>query len=107
MGYDAEGKALGTPARIQTIYETNMAVAAARGHWQRMSEARDVAPYLRYTAMMGGNVPPRLVFTSRWILELLCQIPMPCRRRVSGRVIWTGFEITYRSARGCAVRPPL
>ena len=58
VGYDAEGKALGTPARIQTIYETNMAVAAARGHWQRMSEARDVAPYLRYTAMMDGRTRP-------------------------------------------------
>ncbi|MDI9349110.1 MAG: phage minor head protein [Candidatus Symbiobacter sp.] len=55
VGYDAEGKALGTPARVQTIYETNMAVAAARGHWQQISEARDEAPYLRYTAMMDGR----------------------------------------------------
>ena len=58
VGYNAEGKALGTPARVQTIYETNMAVAAARGHWQRIIAAKDEAPYLRYTAMMDGRTRP-------------------------------------------------
>lgn len=34
--------------RLRTIYETNVRMSLASGHWQRIQRQKDVLPYLRY-----------------------------------------------------------
>jgi SPP1 gp7 family putative phage head morphogenesis protein len=46
------------PRRLRTIYGTNMRVSRAAGQWARIQERKDVAPYLRYSAVMDSRTRP-------------------------------------------------
>lgn len=39
---------LGSPRRLQVIYDTNLRTAHAEGQWQRIQASKDVLPYLMY-----------------------------------------------------------
>lgn len=46
------------PRRLATIFNTNMRVSRAAGQWARIQDRKDVAPYLRYTAVMDARTRP-------------------------------------------------
>lgn len=45
---------LGSPARLRTIYETNLRTSYAAGKWQRIERTKKTLPYLRFVCMMDG-----------------------------------------------------
>jgi SPP1 gp7 family putative phage head morphogenesis protein len=49
---------LGSPARLRTIFDTNMRTARAVGKWQRIQERKLDAPYLQYGAVLDGRTRP-------------------------------------------------
>lgn len=49
---------LGSPARLRTIYETNLRTSYAAGKWQRIEAAKASLPYLRYVSVMDGRERP-------------------------------------------------
>lgn len=49
---------LGSPARLETIYRTNIHAAYAAGHWQEFEDNKDILPYLRYTTVHDDRVRP-------------------------------------------------
>ncbi|MCX8501279.1 MAG: phage minor head protein [Alphaproteobacteria bacterium] len=57
-GRTADGVQLGSNRRLQTIYDVNMRVSAARGQWQNIVERKAEAPFLVYTAIMDGRTRP-------------------------------------------------
>lgn len=50
---------LGSPARLRTIYETNLRTSYAAGKWQRIERAKKTLPYLRYVSVMDGHERPQ------------------------------------------------
>lgn len=48
----------GTPARLQTIYRTNMMTAYSVGEWEQIQEQAEVAPYLLYDAIDDHRTRP-------------------------------------------------
>lgn len=44
-----------TPARLQTVYRTNMQSAFMAGRWQELQETKAWMPYLQYTAVMDSR----------------------------------------------------
>lgn len=46
------------PRRLRTIYDTNLRMARATALWGRIWAARDLLPYLRYSAVMDGRTRP-------------------------------------------------
>jgi SPP1 gp7 family putative phage head morphogenesis protein len=46
------------PRRLRTIYDTNLRVSRAAGLWARIQQRKDVAPFLRYSAVMDGRTRP-------------------------------------------------
>lgn len=49
---------LGSPRRLQIIYDTNMRTAHAAGTWARYERTKHLAPYLRYVAILDGKTRP-------------------------------------------------
>ncbi|MEW9304722.1 phage head morphogenesis protein [Labrys neptuniae] len=49
---------LGSPRRLQTIFDTNMRVSYATGHWAQFERSKALRPYLRYVAIMDGRTRP-------------------------------------------------
>lgn len=49
---------LGSPARLQTIYRTNMQAAYAAGQWDDIQDQADLAPYLMYDAVDDARTRP-------------------------------------------------
>lgn len=49
---------LGSPRRLQTIFDVNLRVSAAQGDWQRQQSVKDERPYLRYTALLDDRTRP-------------------------------------------------
>lgn len=49
---------LGSTRRLQTIYETNMRVSYAAGHWAQFERTKGTRPWLRYVAVMDGRTRP-------------------------------------------------
>ncbi|PIW54601.1 MAG: hypothetical protein COW16_10450 [Sphingomonadales bacterium CG12_big_fil_rev_8_21_14_0_65_65_10] len=49
---------LGSPARLRTIYQTNLRASYMAGRWQRIQRAKRTLPYLRYVSMMDGRERP-------------------------------------------------
>ena len=50
---------LGSPRRLQTIFDVNLRVSAAQGDWERQQSVRDERPYLRYTALLDNRTRPQ------------------------------------------------
>lgn len=46
---------LGSPRRLQIIYETNLRAAQAAGRWERIQRVKDRRPYLRYVSLLDGR----------------------------------------------------
>lgn len=49
---------LGSPRRLETIFDTNMRTSYAAGRWERMERTREARPYLRYTATLDSRTRP-------------------------------------------------
>lgn len=43
---------LGSPRRLQIIFDTNLRTAYAAGHWEGIQKAKKLRPYLRYVAIL-------------------------------------------------------
>lgn len=57
-GKDADGKDMGTPWRLETIYRTNMQSAYMAGRRHEMLQAVNTHPYWRYVAIMDSLTRP-------------------------------------------------
>jgi SPP1 gp7 family putative phage head morphogenesis protein len=49
---------LGSPARLRTIYQTNLRTSYMAGRWQRIQRAKRTLPFLRYVSVMDGRERP-------------------------------------------------
>ena len=49
---------LGSPARLKTIFRTNLQGAYAAGNWQQIDAQKDLAPYLMYDAVDDHRTRP-------------------------------------------------
>lgn len=49
---------LGSPARLRTIYETNLRTSYMAGRWERIQRSKRAFPYLRYASVMDGRERP-------------------------------------------------
>ncbi len=49
---------LGSPRRLQTIFDTNLRMAHARGRWQRIERLEATSPWLRYVATLDNRTRP-------------------------------------------------
>lgn len=49
---------LGSARRLQTIFDTNMRVSYAAGHWAGFERNRRARPYLRYVALLDDRTRP-------------------------------------------------
>ncbi|HQS08728.1 MAG: hypothetical protein B7Y12_02135 [Rhizobiales bacterium 24-66-13] len=49
---------LGSSRRLQTIFDANMRVSYAVGHWTQFERTKATRPYLRYVAVMDGRTRP-------------------------------------------------
>lgn len=49
---------LGSMRRLQTIFETNMRVSYAAGHWARFERDKALRPFLRYVAILDEATRP-------------------------------------------------
>ncbi len=49
---------LGSTRRLRTMFETNMRVSYAEGHWARFERGKSSRPYLRYVAILDGRTRP-------------------------------------------------
>lgn len=47
-----------TPARLQTVYRTNMQSAMMAGRWSQLYDNKDARPYLQYVAVMDMKTRP-------------------------------------------------
>ena len=47
-----------TPARLQTVYRTNMQSAMMAGRWTQLYDNKDARPYLQYVAVMDMKTRP-------------------------------------------------
>lgn len=50
---------LGSPRRLETIFDTNMRSARSAGDWERFERTEKNFPFLRYTAVMDGRERPQ------------------------------------------------
>lgn len=50
---------LGSPRRLRTIFETNMRVSYAAGHWSRFQRQKTARPFLRYVAIRDERTRPQ------------------------------------------------
>lgn len=52
------GAQLGSSRRLQTIFDVNMRVSYAAGHWQHFERTKAARPILRYVAILDGRTRP-------------------------------------------------
>ncbi|WP_320194732.1 phage minor head protein [Agrobacterium rosae] len=50
---------LGSTRRLRTIFDTNMRVSYAAGHWQSFEQNKSSRPFLRYVTMRDDHVRPQ------------------------------------------------
>lgn len=50
---------LGSPRRLKQIFDANMRVSYAAGHWAAFERGQQDRPYLRYVALMDGRTRPQ------------------------------------------------
>lgn len=61
---------LGSPARLETIFRTNMQSAYAAGQWQEITAQADVAPFLMYDAVDDLRTRPMHAAWDRTVLPV-------------------------------------
>lgn len=49
---------LGSTRRLRTIFDVNMRVSYAAGHWERFERGKASRPFLRYVAILDGRARP-------------------------------------------------
>jgi SPP1 gp7 family putative phage head morphogenesis protein len=49
---------LGSPRRLQIIYDTNLRTSYAAGHWERIRKNAAFMPYVMYTAVLDARTRP-------------------------------------------------
>ncbi|MFO6448926.1 phage minor head protein [Erythrobacter sp. NE805] len=49
---------LGSPARLRTIYQTNLRVSYMAGRWARLQRTKSAFPFLRYVSVKDARVRP-------------------------------------------------
>lgn len=49
---------LGSPRRLQTIFDTNLRSAYQAGRWERIQRVKTAMPFLRYVAVQDGRTRP-------------------------------------------------
>lgn len=49
---------LGSPRRLEIIYDTNLRTAYAAGRWEQIQRTKEARPYLRYVAIMDSRTRP-------------------------------------------------
>lgn len=49
---------LGSPRRLEIVYDTNLRMAHAAGRWERIEETAAARPWLRYVAVLDGRTRP-------------------------------------------------
>jgi len=49
---------LGSPRRLRIIYDTNLRMARAAGHWAAIERTRARRPWLKYSAVLDGRTRP-------------------------------------------------
>lgn len=57
-GTDADGNRLGSAWRLETIHRTNVQQAYAVGHWEKIEQQADEAPWLMYDAVDDHRTRP-------------------------------------------------
>ncbi|TXN71645.1 phage minor head protein [Methylobacterium sp. WL6] len=55
---EIQERTLGSTRRLRTIFDTNMRVSYAAGHWEQFDRNRRSRPVLRYVAILDGRVRP-------------------------------------------------
>lgn len=55
---EVQVRTLGSTQRLRTIFDTNMRVSYAAGHWEQFERNRRSRPVLRYVAILDGRVRP-------------------------------------------------
>jgi SPP1 gp7 family putative phage head morphogenesis protein len=50
---------LGSPRRLQIIYDVNIRMSQAAGRWAQIQRTKKARPYLRYTAVMDNRTRPQ------------------------------------------------
>ena len=55
---DLENVQLGSPRRLRTIFDVNMRVSYAAGHWANFERNKDTRPFLRYVAIIDDVTRP-------------------------------------------------
>lgn len=50
---------LGSPARLRTIYETNLRTSYMAGRWQRIERSKALFPFIRYVSVLDGRERPQ------------------------------------------------
>jgi uncharacterized protein with gpF-like domain len=50
---------LGSPRRLETIYDTNLRTSYSAGRWQQIQETKKARPYLRYVHMPQAHPRPQ------------------------------------------------
>lgn len=51
-GRTEDGVQLGSPRRLEIIYDTNLRMANAAGKWERIERRKELFPYLQYVAVL-------------------------------------------------------
>lgn len=52
---EIQERTLGSPRRLKTIFETNMRVSYAAGHWAKFERTKATRPVLRYVSLLFGK----------------------------------------------------
>lgn len=55
---EASEAQLGSTRRLRTIFDTNMRVSYAAGHWEKFERTKASRPFLRYVAILDGRTRP-------------------------------------------------
>jgi SPP1 gp7 family putative phage head morphogenesis protein len=101
---------LGSPRRLDIIYDTNMRTAYSAGHWARIQDGKARRPFLMYSAIMDARTRPMHAAWNGTILPVdhawwLTHFP-PCGWNCRCTVISLSQRDLDRMGRGVSDVPP-